>query len=59
MGRLLDGLSVALIAAAGIAFSMGMTALADQRDLHAIYWLVVGGLVLKASSDMLRPHRGS
>jgi hypothetical protein len=59
MGRLLDGLSIVLIAAAGVAFSLGMTALAEQRDLHAVYWLVVGGLVLKAASDMLRPHRGS
>lgn len=59
MNRVIDGLSIVLFVAAGTAFSLGVLALGDQRDLHAIYWLIVGGLVLKASVDLLRPGRNS
>ncbi len=59
MGRVIDILSILLVAAAATAFSLGVIALGEQRDLHALYWLVVGGLVLKASVDLLRPGRSS
>ncbi len=59
MGRVIDALSILLVVAAGTAFSLGIVALGEQRDLHALYWLVVGGLVLKASVDLLRPGRRS
>jgi hypothetical protein len=59
MSRLIDGLSVVLIAGAGAAFTLGVAALGEQRDLHALYWLIVGGLVLKAASDLLRPGRSA
>jgi hypothetical protein len=59
MGRLVDVLSVVMLLAAVAAFALGMNALGDQRDLAAIYWLVVGGLILKASVDLLRPGRVS
>lgn len=59
MGKLIDLLGVVLLLAAIAAFSVGMTALGAQEDLAAIYWLVVGGLVLKASVDLLRPGGAS
>jgi hypothetical protein len=55
--RLIDVLSLALMIAAGVAFTQSLQALGEERDLHGLYWLVVGGLVLKASVDLLRPGR--
>ncbi len=55
MGKLIDLLSIVLLLAAIAAFAVGMIALGAQQDLAAMYWLVVGGLVLKASVDLLRP----
>lgn len=57
MTRLLDVVSVTLLGLAGAAFAMGMFALREQEDLHAVYWLVVGGVVLKGAVDLLRPGR--
>lgn len=58
MGRAIDVLSVLLLVSAGIAFCLGVVSLSDRRDLHALYWLGVGALLLKASVEMLRPSRG-
>lgn len=58
MGRAIDVLSVLLLLAAGAAFALGVWSLNDRRDLHALYWLGVGALLLKASVEMLRPGRG-
>lgn len=59
MNRAVDIFSVILLGAAGVAFASGVFALGDQKDLHALYWLMVGGLLLKASVDMLRPGRSA
>jgi hypothetical protein len=56
MARLVDVLSIALLAGAGLAFSAGVYALGDRRDLHALWWLVVGALLLRAATDLLRPR---
>jgi len=58
MSRAIDVLSVGLLLGAGVAFSLGVLALDRQEDLHALYWLGVGALLLKASVEMLRPSRG-
>jgi hypothetical protein len=58
VSRAVDFLSVFLVVAAGVAFSLGILALNDRRDLHALYWLAAGALVLRASVEMLRPSRG-
>lgn len=47
-----------LVVAAGLAFTYGVQALGDRRDLVALYLLVVGGLCLKAATDLLRPKSG-
>ncbi|HTJ81674.1 MAG TPA: hypothetical protein VL400_08105 [Polyangiaceae bacterium] len=58
MARALDVLAIALFLAAATAFAFGLLALGAQEDFRAIYLLVVGGLALRASTELLRP-RGS
>jgi hypothetical protein len=58
MARIVDILSIALMIAAGIAFTVGVAALGEARDLAALYWLAVGGLLLRAATDILRPRSG-
>lgn len=55
MVKAVDVLSIALLLAAACAFAVGVHALGQARDLAALYWLAVGGLVLKAATDILRP----
>ena len=55
LSRLIDVLSVALLVAAGLAFCQGVICLADRNDLLALYWLLVGGLLLRSSTELLRP----
>jgi hypothetical protein len=59
MSRLVDLLSVLFLIAAIACFSLGIHALSERRDLGALYWLVVGALVLRAATDMLRPRASS
>jgi hypothetical protein len=55
-GRVANVINVILFVLAAVAFGLGIWALGDRKDLLAIYWLVVGGLSLKAATDMLRPR---
>lgn len=55
MRKTVDFLSVALLAAAAVAFSVGVRALGDERDLASLYWLIAGALLLRSSTDLLRP----
>ena len=59
MPKLIDVLCVVLLLAAAGAFALGVYALGDRRDLSALYWLAVGGLVLRSATDMLRPKSGA
>ena len=59
MGRVANAVNVLLFVAACSAFALGLYALGDRRDLQAIYWLTVGGIALKAATDMLRPRSSS
>jgi hypothetical protein len=56
MGRALDWLAVALLLAAAIAFSLGVRALDREEDRYAVYWLAVGAMSLKGSTDLLKPR---
>jgi hypothetical protein len=58
VARALDVVSGLLVVAAGLAFTYGVQALGERRDLVALYLLVVGGLCLKAGTDLLRPKSG-
>jgi hypothetical protein len=55
MRKAVDALSLALLAGAALAFSLGVRALGDERDLASLYWLVTGALLLRAAIDLLRP----
>jgi len=50
--------NVLLFLGACLAFVLGIRALGEQKDLSALYLLVVGALALKAATDMLRPRAG-
>lgn len=56
MSRVANAVNLVLFAAACASFALGIYALGDRRDLQAIYWLIVGGISLKAATDMLRPR---
>jgi hypothetical protein len=53
--HLFDLLAIGLVVAAGGAFAAGELALARAEDLHAIYWLAVGAVSLRAAVQIARP----
>jgi hypothetical protein len=57
MGRAVDVLALALLLGAAFAFSLGIRALDREEDRYALYWLAVGALALKSSTDLFRPRR--
>lgn len=59
MARAIDVLAIVLFLVSAGAFGFGLKALADLDDFRAIYLLVVGGLALRASTELLRPRSGS
>jgi hypothetical protein len=56
--KAVDMLSVLLLLLAAGAFLLGIDALGDAKDLHALYWLVVAALLLRSGVDLLRPRSG-
>jgi len=58
-GTAVDVLAITLLLLSTGAFSLGMLALGDERDLTALYFLVVGVVLLRASTDLLRPKPDS
>jgi hypothetical protein len=56
--RVADFASVGLLILALVAFAFGLYELGSHDDLAAIYWLVVGGLSLRAATNVLRPRGG-
>lgn len=58
MPKLADVVSILLLLSAVAAFAMGIAVLSERRDLLALYWLVVGGLALRAATQLLRPKVG-
>ena len=59
MSKVVDVLSILLVLGASVAFSVGVAALGERRDLAAVYWLAIGGLVLRAAVELLRPRSTS
>jgi hypothetical protein len=59
MSKVIDALSILLVLGAALAFSFGVSALSERHDLVALYWLVIGGLVLRAAVELLRPRSSS
>ncbi len=56
MSKIIDVLSVLLVLGAIAAFALGVAALGERRDLIALYWLAIGGLVLRSAVELLRPR---
>ena len=54
--QLLDGIAIAMVVAAAVAFGVGASALAHSEDLKALYWLVVGGISLRSAVQIARPR---
>jgi hypothetical protein len=59
MGKVIDVLSLFLLAGAATSFGIGVHQLSVSNDLAALYWFAAGGLALKASVDLLRPKAGT
>jgi predicted component of type VI protein secretion system len=59
MGKVIDVLSLFLLAAAATSFGIGVHQLGASNDLAALYWFAGGGLALKASVELLRPKAGT
>ena len=59
MSKILDALSILLVFGACLAFAAGVYSLGERRDLVALYWLAIGGLVLRAAIELLRPRSSS
>jgi hypothetical protein len=57
--RVADFASVLLLIVALAAFLLGLLALGERNELTAVYWLVVGGLSLRAATNVLRPRGGT
>jgi hypothetical protein len=57
MGRAVDVLALALLLGAAFAFSLGVRALDREEDRYALYWLAVGAIAMKSSTDLFRPRR--
>jgi hypothetical protein len=57
MGRAVDVLALALLLAAAVAFAFGVRALDREEDRYALYWLAVGALAMKSSTDLFRPRK--
>ena len=54
--QLLDGIALAMLVAAALAFGVGASALAHAEDLRALYWLVVGVVAVRGAVQIARPR---
>lgn len=54
--QLFDGIALAMVVAAGLAFGVGASSLARAEDLKALYWLVVGIVALRSAVQIARPR---
>lgn len=54
--QILDGIALAMVVAAGLAFALGASSLARAEDLKALYWLVVGMAAVRGAVQIARPR---
>jgi hypothetical protein len=59
VSRALDVFAVLLLVSAAVAFAFGIRWLGDRDDYRSLYLLIVGGLALRASTELLRPRGGA
>jgi hypothetical protein len=58
VSRAIDVFALVLLFGSATAFGFGVHALGDRQDFKAVYLLVIGGLSLRASIEILRPRGG-
>ena len=56
MNRGTEAFAAGLVVAAALGFSLGIYAVGQQQDRLAVYWLAIGALCLKSSTDLVRPR---
>jgi hypothetical protein len=54
--QLLDGIALAMVITAGLAFGVGAASLARAEDVKALYWLVVGVVAVQGAVQLARPR---
>jgi hypothetical protein len=54
--QLLDGIALAMVVTAGLAFGVGAVSLAGAEDVKALYWLVVGVVAVQGAVQLARPR---
>jgi hypothetical protein len=59
VAALIDVISVGCVLGAAACFMAALRAVGAREDLAALYWLVIGGLVLRSAVDLLRSGSGS
>jgi len=59
VARALDVFAILLLLAAASAFLFGLRALDGHEDFRALYLFGIGGLSLRASTELLRPRGGA
>lgn len=50
-----DVVAALLVVLSVVAFAVGNDALARAEDIHALYWLVVGVVSMRAAVQLARP----
>ncbi len=58
MTKVVDLLSILTLLVAAVTLAFGAHELGDGKDLQALYWFAVGGLLLRAAVELLRPRTG-
>jgi hypothetical protein len=59
VAALIDVVSVGLVLGAAASFAAALRALGAREDLAAVYWLVIGALVLSSAVDLFKTGSGS
>jgi hypothetical protein len=54
MSRALDIIAIVLLCSGIVVLCAAIYTLGSGQDLSALYWLVVGGLVLRAANNLVR-----
>jgi hypothetical protein len=57
--RLLDVVALLLLVASGAAFYLGADAITTHKDINAIYFVVVGVVLVRGASNLARADRAS
>lgn len=54
MSRALDIVAIGLLVTGTAVLSAGIYTLGEGRDLGALYWLLIGALILRTASNLVR-----